>query len=262
MMKQAQAIKQSFSFWQLYEHQLRQAQYVDLTHTFAPGIPRTQDFPDEQQRRIFDYGSSLQACVHLFQHVGQWGTHVDAPIHFHPGMASVDQLPAAQSLLPLVVLDLHEQVARDPNCVVQLHDIRRWEQRYGKIPADSFVALRTDWSRRWPDQTAMMNQDDQGKQHTPGWSLEVLQFLVEKRAIAAIGHETLNTDPGQKVTEKNYECERYLLGTGRYQIELLSHLDLVPEAGALLIATWPRPEGGSGYPARAIALFSNRDGSS
>jgi kynurenine formamidase len=28
----------------------------------------------------------------------------------------------------------------------------------------------------------------------------------------------------------------------------------VPEAGALVVATWPKPLGGSGYPARVFAI--------
>lgn len=254
-MKQEQVGKQHFSFWQFYECHLQQAHYVDLTHVMASGIPCTEGFPDEQRRQIFDYASHLQSCVQVFTHVGQWGTHIDAPIHFHPGQASVDQLSAERSLLPLVVLDIHERVERDPDSVVQLEDIARWERQYGTLKASSFVALRTDWSHRWPDQRAMLNQDAGGRQHTPGWSLEVLRFLIEERAIAAIGHETLDTDPGFRVDDGNYASERYLLGTGRYQLEMLARLDLVPEAGALIIATWPRPQGGSGYPARAIALF-------
>jgi kynurenine formamidase len=34
------------------------------------------------------------------------------------------------------------------------------------------------------------------------------------------------------------------------QIELLADLDKVPEAGAIAVVTFPKPKGGSGFPAR------------
>jgi kynurenine formamidase len=37
-------------------------------------------------------------------------------------------------------------------------------------------------------------------------------------------------------------------------IELLANLDKVPEAGAIVVATFPKPKGGSGFPARVFAI--------
>lgn len=42
-----------------------------------------------------------------------------------------------------------------------MDDVSAWESRYGRIPEGCFVALRTDWSKRWPNQTAMLNRDPQ-----------------------------------------------------------------------------------------------------
>lgn len=41
-------------------------------------------------------------------HVGQWGTHVDPPIHFHEGLRSTESIPVTAKLMPLVVLDVHD----------------------------------------------------------------------------------------------------------------------------------------------------------
>ena len=49
--------------------------------------------------------------------------------------------------------------------------------------------------------------------------------------------------------------ESYVLGLNHYQIEMLANLDKVPEAGALVMVTWPKPEGGTGFPARVIAIL-------
>jgi kynurenine formamidase len=152
------------------------------------------------------------------------------------------------------VLDIHQQVARNPDYVVTLEDVRGWEVRHGPIPPEAFVALRTDWSKRWPDDAAMQNRDAKGTAHYPGWSLPVLKYLYETRRISASGHETTDTDPGLAVTHDDYSLESYVLGTNHFQIELLANLDQVPEAGALIMVSFPKPQDGSGFPARVVAL--------
>ena len=53
----------------------------------------------------------------------------------------------------------------------------------------------------------------------------------------------------------NYEViERYVLDHGKLQIEVLCHLDEVQEAGAVLIASYPRIEGATGLPCRVWAI--------
>ena len=82
----------------------------------------------------------------------------------------------------------------------------------------------------------------------------MLEYLYVKRGITASGHETTDTDPGIAVTRDDYSLERYVLGTDHFQIELLANLDRVPEAGALILVSFPKPENGSGFPARAVAV--------
>ena len=157
-------------------------------------------------------------------------------------------------LLPLVVLDIHEQVAKNPDYTIRMDDVRDWEARHGTIPQGAFVALRTDWSKRWPDAKAMRNEDDKGVAHYRGWSKEVLQYLYEERKVTASGHETTDTDPGIVTSKDDYSLETYILSTDHYQIEILTNLDQVPESGAIVVVTFPKPKGGSGFPARVFAI--------
>lgn len=232
---------------------LRQCRFVDLTHAFHENIPHWKGFPKMRVRDTHTYHRD-GFWAQEFTHVGQWGTHVDPPAHFHEGLRTVDAIRPEEMILPLVVIDVHEKVKRDPDYTVALEDIRDWEARNGRIPKNSFVALRTDWSKRWPDAQAMANLDERGIAHYPGWSLEALRFLYEERGITASGHETTDTDPGIKTSIDNYEAESYILGKDHYQIELLTNLDQVPEKGALLICAFPKPLRGSGFPARVFAI--------
>ena len=90
---------------------------------------------------------------------------------------------------------------------------------------------------------------------SPGWSLPALQYIYEERNAAANGHETLDTDASAEAAKAgDLACERYVLGKGKLQIEVLQNLDRVAPAGALLVAAWPRIEGATGLPARVLAI--------
>jgi kynurenine formamidase len=233
---------------------LKTHHFVDLTHPFAPGIPHWKGFKDERRDTLYTIEKD-GFFAQQYSHPGQWGTHVDPPAHFHKGLRTVDQIRLDEMILPLVVLDVHEKVARNADYVITLADVKAWEKRHGPIPTGAFVAMRTDWSKRWPDDSAMQNRDNQGVSHYPGWSKEVLQYLYEVRGITASGHEPTDTDPGLATTKDDYSLESYVLGTNHYQIELLANLDQVPESGAIVVVSFPKPKDGSGFPARVFAIL-------
>jgi len=81
-----------------------------------------------------------------------------------------------------------------------------------------------------------------------------LKYLYEERKITASGHETTYTDPGIATSKDDYSLETYILSTNHYQIELLTNLDQIPEAGAIAIVSFPKPKNGSGFPARVFAI--------
>ena len=232
---------------------LASKKFVDLTHTFGPTTPHWKGFGEEKVTTLYSIAKD-GFKVQQFTHVGQWGTHVDPPAHFHEGLRTVDQIPPTEMLMPLVVLDVHAKVATNPDYTLTLEDVRAWEKKHGRIPEHAFVAMRTDWSKRWPDDAAMQNRDAAGVAHYPGWSKEVLKLLFEDRRITASGHETTDTDPGLATSKDDYSLESYILSLNHYQIEMLANLDQVPEAGALVVVTWPKPDGGTGFPARVFAI--------
>jgi len=239
---------------------IKTKKFVDLTHAFAPGIPHWPGFPDEERTTLYWYepgvGTMGQGLfAQKFSHVGQWGTHVDAPAHFVKGLGTLDEIDTREMILPLVVIDVHEKVAGNSDYTVTMDDVWVWESKHGTIPEGAFVALRTDWSKRWPDVATMRNEDAKGVTHYPGWSMEVLDYLFEERGTTACGHETTDTDPGVATSRRDYSLESYVLSTDHYQVELLTNLDQVPEAGGLVVVSFPKPKDGSGFPARVFAIL-------
>jgi len=247
------------SLWQIQQI-LAGKRHVDLTHEFAPGIPHWPGFPDEERKTIYWYEKRPNVMgtgffSELYKHVGQWGTHVDSPAHFIKGLRTVDQIDPKEMVLPLVVVDVHDEAAKNPDYTLSLERVKQWETDHGPIPAGAFVAMRTDWSKRWPDAARMENKDANGIAHYPGWGLPALKYLYEQRKITASGHETTDTDPGVATSNDDYSLEKYILSTNHYQIELLTNLDQVPEAGAIAVVSFQKPKGGSGFPARVFAIL-------
>lgn len=199
----------------------------------------------------------FEGAVQEWTLVGQTGTHLDVPGHFHPGMALLDDIPVDQFILKGVVINISDKAEANNDYQLQLSDIREWEHKHGHIPKHSIVILRTDWSKRWSKPASYFNTDANGVNHYPGWSQESLQYLVEKRNIRAIAHETPDTDSGATALSGSvsWPLEDYFLGTGRWQIENLANADKLPPRGFMVVVGVPKIGGGTGFPARVIAIL-------
>ena len=90
---------------------LASKRFVDLTHTFGPKTPHWKGFGEETVTTLYTIKKD-GFNVQQFTHVGQWGTHIDPPAHFHEGLRTVDEIPPTEMVLPLVVLDVHAKVAK------------------------------------------------------------------------------------------------------------------------------------------------------
>jgi kynurenine formamidase len=180
-----------------------------------------------------------------------YGTHLDAPAHFPPGKATVEQISPEKLFGPAVVIDVQAESGRDADYLLSAQRIEQWEQAHGKIPQGAIVLLRTGWASRWPDSGRYRNQDPGGKMHFPGFSVEAAKLLLARR-VNGLGCETLSIDFGASA---DFPVHRLILGAGLYQLENLANLDQVPETGAFLVVAPIKLEGGSGGPARVFALL-------
>ncbi|HEY2460355.1 MAG TPA: cyclase family protein [Candidatus Acidoferrum sp.] len=179
-----------------------------------------------------------------------YGTHMDAPIHFPPGKATIDQIPTKQFFGPAVILDVTSEGAAQADYCLPVAGVRAWEARHGSIPAGAIVLLRTGWAKRWPNVRSYRGDDATGKMHFPGFGTDAVELLVE-RGVHGIGCDTMSVDCG---ASEDFAVHRISLGAGLYHLENLAALSELPEAGAFLIAAPIKLEGGSGGPVRVFAL--------
>jgi kynurenine formamidase len=150
------------------------------------------------------------------------------------------------------VIDISKQSAVNADYELTVADVTAWESQHGRIPPRSWVLLRTDWSKKSGRDYVNMREDGQ---HTPGPCPEVVRFLVEERDLHGLGTETIGTDAGQAFHfNPPYPAHYYMHGKGRYGLQCLTNLDLLPPTGAVIVAAPLKIRRGSGSPLRVLAL--------
>ncbi|MGR3541719.1 MAG: cyclase family protein [Hasllibacter sp.] len=221
---------------------------VDMTHTLSPSFPTFFGTPGISSSQVFafaDDGFNLLELT-INEHTG---THIDAPLHFSADGASVDQIPVESLVCPLAVIDIAAKAGADPDAQVTPEDVTAWTDANGPIPDGACVAMHSGWAAK-VGTDAYRGADADGVLHFPGFHPDATAMLLETGA-AAMAVDTLSLDHGPSA---DFATHYAWLPAGRYGIENLAGLDRVPAAGATLIVGAPKHEGGTGGPARVIAL--------
>ena len=221
---------------------------VDLTHPYDGEFPTFDGTPGilyEPSVRFADANYQLWKLT-IFEHTG---THIDAPLHFTLDGTSVDELAPENLLAPLVVVDITEKARQDPNATVDPEDIEAWVSANGEIPAGALVAMHSGWAEKVG--TGEYRTNAEGNFAFPGFSQAATDLLMERGA-ASIGVDTLSLDPGNST---DFAVHKTWLPSGRFGIENLRGLDQVPAAGATVFIGAPTHKGGTGGPARVMAVM-------
>jgi kynurenine formamidase len=184
------------------------------------------------------------------------GTHFDAPVHWITGRDGTDvaEVPVSSLIAPAVVLDFSAQAAENPDFLLEPDHIKQWEAEHGPLPEGGWLLYRTGWDARSGSQQEFLNANETGP-HTPGVSIECARWLAAEAPVIGFGVETVGTDAGTAHSfDPPFPCHASLLGAGKYGLTQLQNLAMLPPTGSALIAG-PLPiTGGSGSPARVLAL--------
>lgn len=222
---------------------------IDLTHSLSSDFPTyggSSGFEAEQLYTKEKNGFNLKQWK-LIEHVG---THIDAPIHFSDDGLTVDQLPAAQLVLPLAVIDIRSRAATDADAQVTPDDIRKWEDKNGALPEGCCLAMCSGWDSKVGDDQ-FRNADSEGVMHFPGFHPETAAFLLEEREVEGVMVDTLSLDTG---SSKDFAFHATWLPSNRWGVECAANLGQLPAVGATVIVGAPKVKDGTGGPGRIMAL--------
>jgi kynurenine formamidase len=184
------------------------------------------------------------------------GTHFDAPIHWVSGKDypnnATDNIPAAKLIAPACVIDVSRESSKDADFLLTIERVKSWETEHGRIPAGSWVLMRTDWSKRAQSESLNMKEDGS---HVPGPHPDLVPFLARERDIIGWGSEGVGTDAGQAFRfDPPFPCHSIMHGHNKFGLASLCNLDLLPATGAVLITPPLKITKGSGSPCRVLAL--------
>src|SRR5687768_11627579 len=150
---------------------------IQLPPIFAPSKPfALEEISKYDERGPAWYWNNISCGEHT-------GTHFDAPIHWITGkdnrQGATDTIPPQRLVAPACVIDCSREAADNADFLLEPDHIVAWEERHGRIPAGSWVLMRTDWSKK-PTPEAFLNMREDGS-HVPGPSPAALRLLVEER---------------------------------------------------------------------------------
>jgi kynurenine formamidase len=227
----------------------RREKLVDLTHVFREDFPAFPGAPATSRETAVTipangfYGQVWTIWEHIC-------THVDVPAHFIAEGRTSPELPIDELIAPVVVVDISERVAREPDTVVTPGDLARFERRHGRIPRHALVTMYSGWETRAGSVEAYQNMDAGGTMRFPGFGVDAVRWLRERRRIRGIGVDTMSLDHGSSTT---FDAHLTVLGADRYGVENLRNLKQLPPRGATIVVGLIPWLEGSGGACRAFA---------
>jgi kynurenine formamidase len=238
--------------------QLPRGRVIDLSHAYGRDTlywPTSRPFELDKVSDGITPGGYYYAA-NDFCSAEHGGTHVDAPIHFARGHATVDRIPVEQLIGPAVVIDVTAACARDRDYQVTVADLEAWQKAHRPIGGGEIVLLRTGWATRWPDAKAYLGTAQRGaagvaQLHFPGLHPDAARWLADKR-VHAVGIDTASIDHGPST---RYLAHQTLFARDIPALENVADLSALPAVGATVIALPMKIAGGSGAPVRMVALL-------
>jgi kynurenine formamidase len=236
---------------------LARYELVDLSHPYDENTVYWPTSPSRFRLDTLSYGTAPGGWFYSAFSLStpeHGGTHLDAPLHFHERGEAADAIPLERLMGPAVVIDVTEEADADRDFLLRPRDIQAWEAEHGRIPDGSLVLLHTGWDRFWPGARQYLGSDVRGDAdnlHFPGFAADAVRLLVEGRRAAALGIDAASLDHGPS---RDFAAHRVAAAAGTPVLENLRWLDRLPATGATVIALPMKVAGGSGAPARVVAL--------
>ncbi|MGB7325283.1 MAG: cyclase family protein [Rubripirellula sp.] len=176
----------------------------------------------------------------LYSHCG---THMDAPCHFLPSGATLDQQDLSICVGPAIVVNLAPAAPKQLIQIADLGDLVR------TIKPRARLLFRTDWYTRFGT--------DEYRNSLPRISTDLARWLVDHE-VAMIGVEPPSVADVNSIDEVT-EVHEILFRGNVLIVEGLANLDQIRSTIVDFIALPMKITGGDGSPVRAIAIERSSD---
>ncbi len=152
--------------------------------------------------------------------------------------------------------------SKNRDATVDVEDLTRWEEEYGRIPDGAVVVMYSGWGEKYSNNTnkyiGMTAEDFEAaglnfgqSAHYPGFSEDAARWLVENRVIHGVATDTMSLDHAPAT---HFPAHIVLLGANIWGLENTANVHMLRPKGDLIIAAPYKLYNGSGGPTRAFAL--------
>jgi kynurenine formamidase len=211
---------------------------IDLTMRITPSI---RVYPGSPQPSFipwskFDRHGYDSEAMFMSTHTG---THVDAPSHFKPGLASIDMISTDRLVCNAVLI----RVEKSANQLIEEQDLGN------QISEGDAVVIATGWEKRSSSRNYMSEN--------PGLSEQAARYLARKR-VNAVAIDCPSIDGG---ADSRFIAHNILLSCNILVVENLCNLNRVTSSRSrssttfTLIISPLKLGGATGSPARVLALL-------
>jgi kynurenine formamidase len=217
---------------------------LDLTMRITPSI---RVYPGSPQPSFipwskFDRHGYDSEAMFMSTHTG---THVDAPSHFKPGLASIDMISSDRLVCNAILI----RAEKSANQLIEEQDLGNHQIREGDA-----VVIATGWEKRSGSRNYMSEN--------PGLSEEAARYLERKR-VNAVAIDCPSIDSG---ADSRFIAHNILLSCNILVIENLCNLNRVTSSRRnrrnrssaitfTLVISPLKLGGATGSPARVLALL-------
>ena len=236
---------------------------IDLTQPLSEQTPVLQlpepfaNTPGLTRHEISAYDDRGPAWAWYWLEIGEHvGTHFDAPIHWITGRDGEDlaSVPPERLVGPAVVIDKSAEAAEDPDYVLTRRGPARLRGRARPAARRRLAAAAHGLGRPRARPGRVPERERDGPAHAR------VRRGVRPRAgardgLAGVGVETVGTDAGAAHSfDPPFPVHHFVLGAGKYGLTQLANLARLPPTGAVLVVAPLKLVGGTGSPARVLAL--------
>ena len=211
---------------------------IDLTLTVSEKIPT---FPGSPKPHFVEWetipkdGYNLE-LLFLSTHTG---THIDAPFHFMKNGKKIHEIKPERLVNEAVLI----KVGKKANRSISKTDIRKFEQKNGKIENGSTVIFYTGWQKN-------LNKEFYFTKN-PGLSVSAAKYLAAKK-INMVGIDSPSIDLG---TDSKFSVHHVLAKNNILIVENLANLGMIKSNNFHLITSPLKLKNATGSPIRAFGFI-------
>jgi arylformamidase len=238
---------------------LRTLDVYDISPVFETNMP---GFPTDPYLAIVPDAKNIVQDYYFTQILvisEHNGSHVDAPVHIHRGMDSIEKFPCGHLIGPYEKYDLIGFNAKAGQNIT-LDQIKEVEARDSISPsAGDIILLQFGWDKHYLPHTRVLFKKDWYAANTPGITEEVMKHFLDA-GIKAIGSDAPSTDNAyadSKITRMPGR-EKYFLPHNILPMAGFVNMRKAPATG-LFMAIPLKIKNGSGSPIRPILVDTRQN---